>query len=449
MIKDNNLYTENTKPIADKLFKNLFPIMRSITGPGFRESAKIGLEAFGISATEKKISSGSNVFDWKVPAEWDVQEAWVKNSEGKTIIDLKNSTLEVLNFSSAFEGIVGKEDLLDHLHTIPMRPEWIPYRTSYYEDNWGFCCKHSLITSSEFSEPFKVKIESTKKIKNGHLYWYEATHKGLTKDTIIISTYICHPSLANDNLSGFITALALFKNIMSKQTRFTYKLVIVPETIGALAFLQSCKKKNSIIGGLVVTTTAGRDPLGVKKTYLGNHWLDKIALKVCSEIDPKSFAYNFAPDGSDERQYSAPEFRIPTISITNSKYHEYDEYHTSADDLSYISIDNYCKNLEAHINVIDRLERNVIPKKINPKHKGEFQLGKRNLFPNIGGATYQKVSDVDSVNISQKHIDAYGWLMHLIDGKTSVLEMAEVSGIEFDLIYESLELFKSKGIIKF
>jgi len=436
--------------IFEELFHKLFPIMRSITGPGFKESALIGLNAFGISATEMKIASGSRVFDWIVPAEWDVRTAWVKNSNGKTIIDIKNSTLEILNFSSPFKGTIGREELLNHLHTLPERPDWIPYRTSYYADNWGFCCKHSLTLSSDFSEPFEVHIDATKKIKDGNLYWYEASHKGSSDETILISTYICHPSLANDNLSGFITALALFNYIKRKNTRYTYKLVIVPETIGALAFLKSTKKKRNIVGGLVVTTTAGKDPIGIKKTFLGNHWLDKISIQVCSEIEPKSFTYDFIPDGSDERQYSAPEFRIPTISITNSKYHEYDEYHTSADNLEYISMPNFKKNLRAHIEVINRLEMNIVPRKKKRKNTGgEFQLGKRDLFPNIGGGIYQKVAGNESPKITNRHIDSYGWLMHLIDGKTSVLKMSEISGLEFGLIYECLEIFKSKDLVDY
>jgi aminopeptidase-like protein len=200
----------------------------------------------------------------------------------------------------------------------------------------------------------------------------------------------------------------------------------------------------------VVTTTAGKDSIGIKKTFLGNHWIDKISIQVAKEIDPDSFTYNFAPDGSDERQYSSPEFRIPTISITNSKYHEYDEYHTSADNLEYISIDNFKKNLLAHIQTINRIEMNVTPrKKTGVNLGGEYQLGKRGLFPNIGGGIYQKVANSKDIEITTEHIDSYGWLMHLIDGKTSVLEISDKSGLEFNLIYESLQIFQSRGLVEF
>jgi aminopeptidase-like protein len=437
--------------IVENLFQELFPLLRSITGSGFRNSVLMGLKAFDISAAEKKVASGSKVFDWTVPPEWNVNEAWVKNSNGKKIIDIKNSSLEILNFSSAFHGIVDKKELLHHLHTLPERPEWIPYRTSYYEDNWGFCCKHSLILSEDFSEPFEVFIDSNKNYKTGNLYWYEALHKGETDQTILISTYLCHPSLANDNLSGFLTSLALFNYIKKNKTRFSYKVVIVPETIGALSFLQSSRNSiNKIIAGFVVTTTAGRDPIGIKKTFLDSHWLDRISVQVCKELDPHSFTYNFAPDGSDERQYSSPEFRIPTISITNSKYHEYDEYHTSADNLEYISFNNFKKNLLAHIQTINRIEMNVTPRKKGGVNLGgEYQLGKRGLFPNIGGGIYQKVANSKNIEITSEHIDTYSWLMHLIDGKTNVLEISEKSGLGFNLIYESLQIFQSHGLVEF
>jgi len=436
----------------EQLFNELFPIMRSITGPGFRKTALLGLDAFKIKSKEHKIASGSKVFDWTVPAEWDVSEAWVKNSKGKIILDIKNSNIELLNFSTSFKGIVSKVELLSHLHSLPDHPDWIPYRTSYYQDDWGFCCKHSLISSSDFIEPFEVNIEATKKIKNGNLYWYEAEHKGRSKKTILISTYICHPSLANDNLSGFISALALFSYVKNIDTRFTYKLVIVPETIGALVFLKSSRARDirSIVGGFVVTTTAGKSPIGIKKTFLGNHWLDKISTKVSQELDSESFEYEFTPFGSDERQYSSPEFRIPTISITNAKYHEYDEYHTSADNLDYISISNFKKNLKTHIEVINRIEKNIIPKrKIKSISGGEFQLSKHGLFPAIGGRNYQKSAQFKEKRGLENRIAAYAWLMHLIDGKTSLLEMAEKSGLPFGLLSECIDDFKSKGLVKY
>lgn len=436
----------------EKLFRELFPIMRSITGSGFRDSVQIGLKNFGILATEKKISSGSRVFDWIVPAEWEIREAWVRNSKGKVIIDLNNSNLHVLNFSSPFQGVVSKEELLNHLHTMPDRPEWIPYRTSYYIDTWGFCCKHSLLLSEDFTGPFEVYIDSTKNLESGNLYWYESVHKGTSSDTILISTYFCHPSLANDNLSGFITALALFNYIRGEDTRLTYKLVVVPETIGSLAYLRSIRKKEirKILGGFVVTTTAGQGPIGIKKTFLGNHLLDKISMQVCQRIEPKSFTYNFAPLGSDERQYSSPEFRIPTISITNSKYHEYDEYHTSADNLEYISMANFRNNLAAHIEVVNWLEMNVTPLKINSGYAGgEFQLGKYDLYPNIGGSNHQKATQAKNSELNEQKIEVFGWLMHLIDGKTSVLEMSEKSGIPFKALYDSLELLRLKGLVSY
>jgi aminopeptidase-like protein len=435
-----------------KIFSNLFPINRSITGEGFRLTVKLGLETFNLQAQEKVVKSGSTIFDWVVPPEWLIREAWVKNVYGNKIIDFSRNNLEVLNYSIPIHKIVSDEELLEHLHTLPQKPEWIPYRTSYYERNWGFCCKHNLLGSEEFKGPFEVFINSELKLKGGALHWYELLHVGESKDEILISTYACHPSLANDNLSGLVTSLAFFKYVSKFKTKFSYRLVIIPETIGALCFLKSRKSISNIIAGFVVTTTAGPGPLGLKKSYLENHWIDKLATLSCNEINSSLITYDFVPNGSDERQYSSPEFKIPVISITNSKYHEYDEYHTSADNLEFISIANFLQNLEAHKKTFHKIENNVVVKKNqNLNLSGEFQLGKRGLYPNIGGANEPKTDGSKKTSTSKLNdqILASGWIMHLLDGKNSVLEISEKSGFDFDLIFEILLKFKREGLVEF
>ena len=415
----------------DKYLQELFPINRSLTGSGNLITLKKIKESIK-NLKFKNVKSGTQVFDWIVPPEWSVQEAFLLNSKGEKIIDWKNNNLHLLNYSQSFQGELSKKDLMEHIFTIPSKPDWIPYRTSYYKKQWGFCVQHNLIESSKFSEPFQVSIKTRHDI-NGSLVYGEALKSGKSKQEIIISTYLCHPSMANDNLSGLLTASFLFEYINKLETNFSYRLLIVPETIGTICFLANCKKEN-IIGGTIVTNTAGPGKLSVKESFDSNSWINEISHMAISDYTKGDYiTYPFIPDGSDERQYSSPGFRINTPSFHKCKYHEFDEYHTSADNLNFISAENLNETLELYKKWFHYVDSYNFPTR--NLMECEYQLGKRGLFPNLGGSMYQKVAGEqfedknfnEISKIGNIHMNAFNWIMHLADGKFSNLEISKKS----------------------
>ena len=295
----------------------LFPMNRSLTGPDNLATLDYIKNRYCPSLIVKNIPSGTQVFDWTIPPERSVKDAFVKNGAGKKIIDFKKNNLHLVSYSAPFFGRLTETELLKHLHTLKDHPEWIPYRTSYYSKNWGFCCKHSLLASKDFFGPFEVCVDTTLD-DQGHLLFGEALHEGELEDEIIISTYCCHPSMANDNLSGIITAAALFKEITKQKTKFTYRLLICPETIGALSFL-SVTDTSNIVGGTVITCTGGPGKFSIKDSFDQYHWTNIAThLTVDEHTGGEYITYQFVPDGSDERQYSSPGFRISTPSIHKS-----------------------------------------------------------------------------------------------------------------------------------
>jgi len=440
---------------VDGLLRRLFPIARSLTGPG--NDATLAILREIIPLTVREVRSGSKVFDWTIPPEWRIRDAYVKNAAGKKIIDWNASNLHVLNYSEPVSRQdVSETELRAHLYTLPDKPDWIPYRTSYYARNWGFCAAHRLLESSDFKGPFEVKIDSELD-EGGRLVFAEAVHKGISDQEILISSYFCHPSLANDNLSGFVTAVLFFNEIRKHKTHYTYRLVLCPETIGAIAFLHSLTAPEKLAGGCVLSTTAGPGPLGIKKSFLGDHAVDSLAVLAVSAADKDWKEYPFIPDGSDERQYSSPGFRIPTVTICKSKYYEYEEYHTSADNLDFIKPEYLLETLRCYLQWFRNLEANRVYRRT--MMFGEYQLGKRGLFPNVGGSINQiahaeNKSGFDArqyslqINISGRHLDAYNWIMHLADGARSVLDMSRRSGTDFQIMSEACSLFESKGLLE-
>ena len=244
----------------EKTFADLFPLNRSFTGEGVKTTLNYIKNNFFSEAKIKKISSGTKVFDWQIPDEWNIIDGYVKNFNGEKIIDFKESNLNVISYSSPISKFVEKSELLKHLFTLPNHPNWVPYRTSYYHRNWGFCCTQKLVDSNKFKGPFEVFIDSSFN-KKGELNWLEYLKPGKIKDEILISTYCCHPSLANDNLSGIVLAIYLFEYLIKLDTKFSYRLLIAPETIGAINFLSSANTKK-ILAGMILSCVAGPDKIG-------------------------------------------------------------------------------------------------------------------------------------------------------------------------------------------
>ena len=446
------------KERVEAVFSDLFPINRSITGRGVHETFDYLLNNFPLHGEIKSIPCGTKVFDWIVPDEWNIDDGYILNGAGEKIVDFKKSNLHVMSYSAPVNKIVDEDELRKHLHTIPRYPDRIPYRTSYYNKNWGFCCSENLLKSEQFFPPFKVLIDSSFN-SNGNLNWLECTKKGRIEDEILISTYCCHPSLANDNLSGVVLAAFLFEYLSKLDTKFTYRLVVLPETIGAISFLSQANTKN-IVGGMVLSCVAGPDKLSIKEGFDSNHFMNQSAhWAVKSSVSEEYLTYPFVPNGSDERQYSTPGFRIVTPSIHKSKYYEFDEYHTSADDLSFVKSESLLEALGVHKTWINLIESYCHPKLINTFC--ELQLGKRNLYPNIGGTLNHKNHDEnkifsydrlfnfnDTVTLNGTHLDAFNWLMHLADGTNSNFEISKQSKLDISVVNEAIAAMFQKDLLE-
>lgn len=446
--------TMNILERIETVLNDLFPLNRSLSGAGVRETLTYLSNNFSFEGEIKSIKSGTKVFDWVVPEEWAIESGYILNGQGEKIIDINDSNLHVMSYSTSVDKVVGYEELMNHLHTLPQYPDRIPYRTTYYKRNWGFCCEHNKVLSSSFVEPFTVYIDSSHR-KDGVLNWLECVKTGESDKEILISTYCCHPSMANDNLSGVILAALLFEFLNGIDTKFTYRLVVLPETIGALSFLSQADV-SKIIGGMVLSCVAGPDKVSLKEGFDRDHFMNKSAHLALQSVRKDYTVYPFSPDGSDERQYSTQGFRIVTPSIHKSKYYEYSEYHTSADNLEFVKAESLEESLKVHKRWIELIESYCYPKIAHTC--GELQLGRRSLYPETGGAINQSATNRNGVNHRDKifrfenkvalrgeHIDAFGWLTHLADGTLSNFEIAEQSGVEIDTINEAIAiLFQQK-----
>ena len=431
---------------VEYLLKTLFPINRSITGKGNKKTLEILKDICPLDI--KSIKSGTEVYDWKVPSEWNVDSAWIKDEDGNTIVDFETNNVHLVSYSEPIDRLMTFDELEPHLHYIKSKTNAIPYRTSYYKKTWGFCLSYNQYMSLDKKKKYHVKIDSEFDDK-GKMVYGEAYKKGKSKNEILISSYICHPSLANDNLSGVVLSCLLFKYLMNIETEYSYRLLLIPETIGSIAWLSQNDISN-IQFGFIPTCVAGPDKIGHKKTFIQNHELDLAIQFALEEVD--HIDYEFQPIGSDERQYSSPAFRLPMASITKSKYYEYDEYHTSLDNLDFISPENLEQTLDAYKRAIYYLENNrVYTRKFD---ECEFMLSKiRNLYPTIGGTICQP----SLVNDHNKHeytkeikgnvFDCFSWLMHCVDGKTSLFDIQIKSNLDIDDLIASSKILNDNGLL--
>jgi len=322
------------------------------------------------------------------------------------------------------------EELKQHLFTIPKHPDWIPYRTTYYKENWGFCLTHNQFKKLK-EDTYRVVIDS--KLEKGHLSYGELYLKGKNKDEVLISTYLCHPSLCNDNLSG--VGLTTYLALLLKQMdlKYSYRFLFIPETIGSITWLSRNEDKlSNIKHGLVVTCVGDRGDLTYKKSRKGNAAIDIIVEKALIDSGDKYRTIDFFPLGSDERQYSSPGFDLPVGSLMRSFYYDYPEYHTSADNLEFMSPKHLADSLKKYMDIINIIEGNEIYTNLNPKC--EPQLGKRGLYNMIGG---EKAVDLTAVL----------WVLNLSDGLNSLLDISIRSKINFDQIKIAADILSTKGLI--
>ena len=413
--------------------RELFYINRSITGNGVRETLKsISKKVNNFQINE--VSSGTKCFDWKVPKEWNVNDAFIADEKGNKIIDFKDNNIHLVGYSKAVDKVVPYNELMNKLYTIPEMPNVIPYITSYYSEDWGFCVTENQKNNLK-KQNYHVKIDSS--LKNGSLTYGEVLIKGESKKEIIFSTYICHPSLANDNLSGPVLATYLAMYLQKiKKLRFSYRFIFIPETIGAIAYLNknlNNLKKNTY-AGFILTCVGDNNNYSYLSSRNGDNICDIAALHVLNYSKVQYKKYSFLDRGSDERQYSSPGIDLPFCSVMRSKYGEFDEYHTSLDNLDFVSPEGFEGSYNMHKKIIDLFECNFKYKSII---LAEPQLGKRGLYPNKSTKkSHEKVRDMMN-------------LISYSDGKKSLLEIAnEIKVPIWDLSLLASKLIEHKILKK-
>ena len=419
----------------EKYFDRLWPITRSLTGNGNRETLKILSEIIDLDIQE--IPSGTQCFDWNVPAEWNIKEAWIKDSKGKIIINFSINNLHILGYSEPFQGKLSYPELKSHLYSLPEQPELIPYLTSYYKRRWGFCLSHNQLLELDKDEEYDVFIDSSLN-NNGSMTIGEAVIKGQSEKEILFSTYICHPSLASNELSGPLISAFIYSNLKEqKKLKYTYRFIFVPETIGSIYSLSVKGEhwKNNLQAGFVITCIGDDGKFTYKKSRRGNSLPDRVVEMILSQTENDFNIVDFFPGGSDERQYCSPGFNLPVGSLMRTMYGKYPEYHTSADNKDFISFEAMEKSVLKYLEIIEVLERNE--KYMNTMPHCEPQLGKRGLYPTLG-----------SQKGTEDFVKAMMWILNLTDGTNDLISISEKSKIPVQQLIPVIDKLIENGIIE-
>ena len=419
------------------LVDRLYPICRSITGDGVRETLRHIGELIPLEVHE--VASGTAALDWEVPDEWNVRDAWVKNAAGERVIDFRAHNLHVLNYSAPVPARkMTLAELKPHLHTLPDHPQWIPYRTSYYERTWGFCLRHADLEALPEGE-YEVCIDST--LEPGHLTYAECVIPGESDEEVLVSAHVCHPSLCNDNLSGLAVATFLARSLLGTTPPLTYRFVFAPGTIGALTWLERNRERTSRIrGGLTLQCLGDRTPFTFKRTFSGDTVTDRAAALVLARLegeardeDGGSRCIDFFPYGYDERQYNSPGFRMPIGALMRGRHGQFPEYHTSADDRDFISGARLVEAMEVVGSITGAIAGNGLYRNTSPE--GEPQLGRRGLYRALGGSS---PADLQMAML---------WVLSSTDGDHDLLSIAERSGLSFQVVRSAADLLLEHDLL--
>jgi aminopeptidase-like protein len=379
------------------------------------------------------VPSGTPAFDWTVPPEWTPREAYVATADGTRVIDFRDHTLHLVSYSAPFRGRMGLAELRPHLHTLPDHPDWIPYRTSYYHRDWGFCLSANALAALDDAAEYDVVVDTTLD-DGGSLTYAECVLPGQSQDEVLVSTHLCHPSLANDNLSGLALVTELAQALAAVPHRFTYRIVLVPGTVGSITWLsrQPAEALDRVRHGLVVTGVGSVGPLVYKRTRHGDRPVDRAAVHVVGQRGGE--VREFSPWGYDERQYNSPGFDLPVGRLTRVPHGEFPEYHTSADDLTFVRPEVLADSLMAYLEILDVLEHDRTLVSTSPY--GEPQLGPRGLYPTVGGHS------------ANEQVMAMLWTMNLADGGHSLLDVAVRAGQPFAAIRQAAAKLEQAGLLR-
>lgn len=394
------------------LAARLFPITRSLTGEGYRQTLDKLEDTCG-RLDRLRFATGEQVFDWTIPREWAIREAWVKDPSGRVVVSMADSNLHLVSYSAPFHGRIALEELQEHLHSLPAQPDAIPYRTSYYTEDWGFCLADRMRRELSPGE-YEVLVDSD--LSPGHVELGEVVIEGESDSEVLFSTYCCHPSMANNELSGPVVVAHLARLLREREHRplFTYRFLFVPETIGAIAYLSRYgeRVRANLRAGFVVTCIGNAAPFHYKRSRRGDTLADRAAEHVLGLAEEPYELLDFYPTGSDERQYCSPGFNLPFGSLMRSPYATYPEYHTSLDDMSFIDASTLGESLRTYSEIVDAIEANETFEATHPFC--EPQLGSRGLYPATGGSS-----------LEARHLPDIMHLLNFCDGSADLLGVAQ------------------------
>lgn len=414
-----------------ELVKELYPICRSITGHGVRET--LGILGRYIPLQTHEVATGTKVLDWTIPKEWNISEAHIQSASGRRVVDFKKCNLHVMGYSVPVNRRVSLAELKKHIFSDPEHPDWVPYRTSYYKENWGFCLSHNEATRLTDAE-YDVYIASS--LKDGHLSYGEDYLPGTTDEEVLFYTHVCHPSLCNDNLSGIAVAVYLAQALRQRPRRLSYRFLFCPGTIGSITWLaKNQPQTHKVRHGLVFACLGDAGNPTYKRSRRGNAIIDRAVEHVLKHSGQGYTIKEFSPYGYDERQFCSPGFNLPVGCLMRTPHGCYPEYHTSADNLELVQPSCLANSLSLCLAVTDVLEHDQIY--VNQSPKGEPQLGKRGLYGSMGGSTGGREKEM-----------ALLWVLNLSDGEHSLLDIAERSEISFERIHAAAESLVQVGLLK-
>ena len=418
--------TRNAWPLMEALY----PICRSITGNGVRRTLDLLQQEVPLQRTE--VPTGTKVFDWDVPNEWHIRDAHVADAKGRRVVDFREHNLHVVNYSVPVRRSMSLEELKPHLYSLPDKPDWIPYRTSYYREHWGFCLRHRDLEQLG-PGPYEVVIDSA--LVPGSLTYAECTIPGSTDGEAIVYTHTCHPSLANDNVSGIAVATILARELRAEKPRLTWRFIFGPGTIGSLAWLSRNEKRlKAIRTGLTIGLLGDPGALTYKRSRCGNRVTDRAARYALPRVSPQARLVDFEPYGYDERQFCSPGFDLPVGRLTRSPNGQYPEYHTSADNLELLKPECLAESLRALAEMIAVLDTNRTLLNLSPR--GEPRLGKRGLYGSVGGTAPGEFEH------------ALLWALSFSDGEHDLLAIAERSGVDFHLLARAAGALEEAGLAR-
>jgi aminopeptidase-like protein len=415
-----------------KLVAELYPICRSITGDGVRRTLEIVDRELGGGLEVHEVPTGTQVLDWTVPREWNVRDAWVADATGRRVIDFQASNLHLVSYSTPVRATLPLAELKEHLFTLPDQPDLVPYRTSYYAERWGFCASQRLVDSLPEGD-YQVCVDST--LADGHLTYGEHLVEGQTTDEVLVSCHVCHPSLANDNLSGIAVASRLARRLAEGRPRYSYRFLFIPGTIGSITWLAGNEDHlDRVRHGLVLSGVGDPGGFTYKRSRRGDAEIDRVVTHVLARSGRPHRVVDFSPYGYDERQFCSPGFDLPVGRLSRTEFATYPEYHTSADDLDLVGPAQLQESLELAWAVTQVLEGNR--RYVNLRPKGEPQLGRRGLYGQIGGR-----SDAEERQMAML------WVLNQSDGGPTLLDVAERSGLPFALLAEVAAALEDAGLL--